>query len=437
MEAPSFIGISFGRSVMTRSSPTCWNLALVGTAVWLLSLTAEAQQPAPGAAPAPLPSPTISSVLQDRPKSEEAQKLAPVTPPPIATAADQIPIAKLKAPDGFKLEVYASGMVNARSLARGDKGTIFVSTRLPDKIYAITEKNGKREVKPLFSGLFRPNGLAFRNGTLYIAELNKISKVENIEDNLDNPPKPVVIYDDLPSDEPHGWKYLTIGPDNKLYFQVGAPCNICMPSERHAQIRRINLDGSGAEVIARGIRQVVGMDFNPTSKQLYFSENQRDWLSEELPNDKLNRLVNPGNEDFGFPRCHQGNVPDPEFGWGRGCEGVSAPLALLGPHSAPLGVRFYTGSMFPTEYRNALFVARHGSWNKTKKIGGDIVVATLNPDGTVKSWTPFITGFLEDNKYIGRPVDMLQMPDGSLLISDDWNGAVYRVSYSKTPESSH
>ena len=417
---------------MTLSSPICWNFARVGAVACLLSspLTVAAQQSAPGATPAPLPSPTTSSVLQDRPKSEEAQKLAPVAPPPIATAADQIPIAKLKAPNGFKLEVYAS--VNARSLARGDKGTIFVSTRLLDKIYAITEKNGKREVKPLFSGLLRPNGVAFRNGTLYIAELNKISKVEKIENNLDNPPKPVVIYDDLPSDEPHGWKYLTVGPDNKLYFQVGAPCNICMPSERHAQIRRINLDGSGAEIIARGIRQVVGMDFDPTSKQLYFSENQRDWLSEELPNDKLNRLVSPGKEDFGFPRCHQGNIPDPEFGWGRGCEGVSTPLALLGPHSAPLGVRFYTGSMFPPEYRNALFIARHGSWNKTKKIGGDIVVAMLNSDGTVKLWTPFITGFLQDNSYIGRPVDMLQLPDGSLLISDDWNGAVYRLSYSDT-----
>jgi glucose/arabinose dehydrogenase len=418
---------------MTLSSPICWNFARVGAVACLLSspLTVAAQQSAPGATPAPLPSPTTSSVLQDRPKSEEAQRLAPVAPPPIATAADQIPIAKLKAPNGFKLEVYASGMVNARSLARGDKGTIFVSTRLLDKIYAITEKNGKREVKSLFSGLLRPNGVAFRNGTLYIAELNKISKVEKIEDNLDNPPKPVVIYDDLPSDEAHGWKYLTIGPDNKLYFQVGAPCNICMPSERHAQIRRINLDGSGAEVIARGIRQIVGMDFDPTSKQLYFSENQRDWLSEELPNDKLNRLVSPGKEDFGFPRCHQGDVPDPEFGWGRGCEGVSRPLALLGPHSAPLGVRFYTGSMFPTEYSHALFIARHGSWNKTKKIGGDIVVAMLSPDGTIKSWTPFITGFLQDNNYIGRPVDMLQIPDGSLLISDDWNGAVYRLSYSR------
>jgi len=328
-------------------------------------------------------------------------------------------------------------MTNARSLARGDKGTIFVSTRLLDRIYAITEKDGKREVMPLFTGtLFRPNGLAFKDGTLYIAELNKISKVEHIEDNLHNPQKPVVIYSDLPSDEPHGWKYLTIGPDNKLYFQVGAPCNICMPPPTHAQIRRINLDGSGEEVIARGIRQVVGMDFHPTSKVLYFTENQRDWLSEEAPQDKLNRLLHPGEDFFGFPYCHQGNLPDQQFGWGHDClKEVTQPIALLEPHSAPLGARFYTGRMFPREYDQTLFVARHGSWNKTQKIGGDIIVVSLNPDGTVKSWKPFLTGFLVDNKYIGRPVDLLQMPDGSMLISDDWNGAVYRLSYSG-PEAS-
>lgn len=393
------------------------------------------QQPAPGGAPAPLPSPTINSVLQDAPKNEAAQKLAPVAPPPIPTPVAKLPVDKLKAPHGFKIEVYASGMTNARSLARGDKGTIFVSTRLLDRIYAITDKGGKREVKPLFSGLFRPNGLAFHNGTLYIAELNKISKVEEIEDHLDNPPKPVVIYDNLPSDEPHGWKYLTYGPDNKLYFQVGAPCNICMPPDTHAQIRRINLDGSGMEVIARGIRQVVGMDFHPVSKELYFSENQRDWLSEELPNDKLNRLQHPGKDFFGFPYCHQGNLPDPEFGWGRGCDGVTKPIALLGPHVAPLGVRFYTGKMFPKEYRDALFIVRHGSWNKTHKNGGDIEVATLKADGTVKSIKPFITGFLQNNNYVGRPVDMLQMPDGSLLVSDDFNGAVWRVSYGATKMS--
>jgi glucose/arabinose dehydrogenase len=182
---------------------------------------------------------------------------------------------------------------------------------------------------------------------------------------------------------------------------------------------------------------VVGLDFHPTSKQLYFSENQRDWMSEEFPQDKLNRLVKVG-EDFGFPRCHQGNMPDPEFGWGKGCEGVSKPLALLGPHSAPLGVRFYTGNMFPAEYKNAVFVARHGSWNKTKKVGGDIIVAQLKPDGTVKSWKPFVTGFLNasTNNYVGRPVDMIQMPDGSMLISDDWNGAVYRLSYNEPKVSS-
>jgi glucose/arabinose dehydrogenase len=424
---------------MALSAQTGWKGLLAGAALAVLAMPGPsiAQQSAPGAAPAPLPSPTTNSVLQDRPKSEAAERLAPVAPPPIAKAVDQIPLSKFKVPEGFKLEVYAGGMVNARSMARGDKGTIFVGTRLLDKIYAITDKGGKREVKSLYSGLFRPNGLAFKNGTLYIAELNKISKVEKIEDNLDNPPERVVIYDDLPSDEAHGWKYLAIGPDNMLYFAVGAPCNICQPSERHAQLRRISMDGKKVEVIARGTRQVVGLDFHPTLKQLYFSENQRDWLSEDLPNDKLNRLVNVGKEDFGFPRCHQGNVPDPEFGWGKGCEGVTKPLALIGPHTAPLGVRFYTGSMFPQEYRNVVFVARHGSWNKTKKTGGDIIVVTLNANGTVKSWKPFMTGFLQpDNNYIGRPVDMLQMPDGALLISDDWNGAVYRLSYSKSQVSS-
>jgi glucose/arabinose dehydrogenase len=393
-----------------------------------------AQQSAPtspsAASPQPLPSPTMNSVLADRPQSPGAMKLAPDAPPPIPTAAGKLPADRLKVPPGFKLEVYASGMANARSLARGDKGTIFVTTRLLDHIYAITEKDGKRQVRRLFSGLFRPNGVAFKDGTLYIAELNKISKVEHIEDNLDNPPKPVVIYSDLPSDEAHGWKYLTIGPDNKLYFQVGAPCNICMPPPTHAQIRRINLDGSGAEVIARGIRQVVGMDFHPDSKVLYFTENQRDWLSEDAPQDKLNRLLHPGKDFFGFPYCHQGNLADPQFGWGHDClKEVTQPIALLGPHSAPLGARFYTGQMFPAQYHNVLFVARHGSWNRTRKIGGDIIAVHLKPDGTVSSWEPFITGFLVDNKYIGRPVDLLQMPDGSMLISDDWNGAVYRLSH--------
>jgi glucose/arabinose dehydrogenase len=388
---------------------------------------------APAAAPAPAPTaqaPTPPpSWAQGRPESPGVADIAPVAPPPIATAPDKLPQAKLKLPTGFHIDVYASGLTNARSLRVSDKGTVFVSSRLVGNVYAVTEKSGKREVKTLATGLFQPNGIALHNGTLYIAEINKISKIDNIENQLDNPPKPTVIYDDLPSDLPHGWKFLTVGPDNKLYFNIGAPCNVCLPSDRHAQIRRIDLDGKNAEVIARGTRQIVGMDWHPSLKQLYFTENQRDWLSEDQPNDKLNRLAHPGQDNFGFPYCHGGDLTDPQFGWGRSCDEFTKPVAQLGPHSAPLGMRFYTGKMFPAQYRNAIFIARHGSWNKSKKIGGDIVVAKLNADGSVKSVEPFITGFIVDNKYIGRPVDMEWLKDGSMLLSDDYNGAVYRITY--------
>jgi glucose/arabinose dehydrogenase len=412
-------------------------VTIVAATSWPLMAQQGASSPptnAPAAAPAPLPAPTIQSVMADRPKSEAAQKLAPVAPPPFATAADKIPVDKLKPPNGFNIEVYATGMVNARSLRQGDKGTIFVSSRLTDKIYAITDSNGKREARPVLTGLNRPNGIAFHNGTLYVAELSQVSKIEDIESKIDQTLKPTVIYSDLPKDEPHGWKFLTVGPDNRLYFQVGAPCNICMPSDAHAQIRSINLDGSDMKVVARGIRQIVGMDWHPVTGQLYFTENQRDWLSEEFPEDKLNRVANPGKDNFGFPYCHQGNMPDPEFGWGHDCKAeFTQPLVLLGPHSAPLGMRFYTGAMFPAEYRGAILVARHGSWNKTKKFGGDIVLVKLNEDGTVRSVEPFITGFVQDNSYIGRPVDLHVMKDGSVLFSDDWNGAVYRVTYGEAP----
>jgi glucose/arabinose dehydrogenase len=411
-------------------------LAVVGllAAPWPLAAQQAPAGPAPAAPPASSstaapPQSTPPSWTQGRPDTEGAANLAPVASPPIAAAADKLPVAKLKVPKNFNIEVYASGMANARSLRIDDKGTVFVSTRVLDRIYAIVDKNGKPEVKTLLSGLHAPNGIALHNGTLYIAELNKISKIDDIEDHLDNTPKPTVIYSDLPSDEPHGWKFLTVGPDNKLYFNVGAPCNICMPPPTHAQLRRINLDGSGPEVVAHGTRQVVGLDFHPVSKVLYFTENQRDWLSEDEPQDKLNRVLNPGKDNFGYPYCDGGDIPDPIYGWGHSCNEFTKPIAQLGPHSAPLGMRFYTGHMFPREYQNAIFIARHGSWNKTKKIGGDIVVAKLNPDGTVKSVEPFITGFLANNNYIGRPVDIELMKDGSILVSDDWNGAVYRVSY--------
>ena len=417
-----------------------WLLAACAVGIVAAAMPGQAQQPAtnqasPGQSPTtPSPQPGAGPGspppwAQGRPDTPDVANLAPVAPPPIATPADRLPLAKLKLPKGFNLEVYAAGLTNARSLRVDDKGNIYVSTRLLDRVYAITDKNGKKEVKTIATGLNSPNGIALHNGTLYIAEINKISKIDNIARVLDNPPKPTVIYDDLPSDAPHGWKFLTVGPDNKLYFNIGAPCNICMPSDRHAQIRRINLDGSGAEVVARGIRQIVGMDWHPTMKVLYFTENQRDWLSEDQPQDKLNRLLHPGQDNFGFPYCDGGDIPDPQFGWGHSCNEFTKPIAQLGPHSAPLGMRFYTGKMFPKQYQNAIFIARHGSWNKSKKIGGDVVVALLNPDGTVKSIEPFITGFIQDNNYVSRPVDMEWLKDGSMLLSDDYNGAVYRITY--------
>jgi glucose/arabinose dehydrogenase len=383
---------------------------------------ASAQLPLPpGATPSP-PTPNM-------PTSEEAKKLKGIAAPPFPAAPDHLPLAQLKLPKGFKIEVYASGIPNARSLRIGDKGTVFVGNLLRDKVYAIVDRNGKREVKVIASGLDRPNGLAFKDGTLYIAEGTRISKLEKIEDNLDNPPNPVVIYSDLPNHQSHGWKFLALGPDNKLYVNVGAPCNICEPPPGNAQIRRIALDGSGVEIVAHGIRQVVGMDFHPLSKVLYFTENQRDWLSEDAPQDKLNRLLNPGTDNFGFPYCDGGDIEDPIFGWGHSCSEFTKPIAQLGPHSAPLGMRFYTGTMFPAKYRDAIFLARHGSWNRTNKTGGDIYVVYLNKDGTVRAQEPFMTGFLQNNQYIGRPVDVQPMKDGSLLVSDDYDGAVYRITY--------
>ena len=391
----------------------------------------EKPPPAPrGEKPAPnvQPAPTTVPGRPDIPNAEVAKVLRGVPAPPLPTPADKLALAQLKLPKGFRIDVYASGIANARSLRVGDKGTVFVSNRQLDKVYAVVDKDGKRETKVIASGLDRPNGLAYLNGTLYIGEGTKISKLEKIEDQLDNPPKPVVIYDDLPNHQSHGWKFIAIGPDNKLYINVGAPCNICIPPEENAQIRRINLDGSGAEAFARGVRNSVGFDWHPATKELYFTDNGRDWLSEDLPEDELNRVTKAG-QHFGFPYCHQGNFTDREVGWGRSCEEFVKPVALLGPHSAALGMRFYTGKMFPESYRNAIFIARHGSWNRTKKIGGDVVVARLNKDGTVKSVEPFITGFLQNNEYWGRPVDVHIMKDGSLLVSDDHAGAVYRVTY--------
>src|SRR5262247_1510744 len=362
-----------GGFMITRSS-TSRALLLAGTIVILVvAMAAFAQEggekpaaqpaaPSPPDASKPMPTlqpqPTTVPGRPDIPNAEVAKVLRGVPPPPFPTPEDKLPVSQLKLPKGFKVEVYASGIPNARSLRLGDKGTVFVSNRLLDKVYAVVDKDGKRELKVIASGLDRPNGLAFHAGTLYIAEGTKISKLEKIEDNLDNPPKPVVIYDQFPNHQSHGWKFIAVGPGNKLYINVGAPCNICLPPETNGQIRRMNLDGSGSEVYVRGVRNSVGFDFHPVTKELYFTDNGRDWLSEDLPNDELNRVTKAG-QHFGYPYCHQGNVPDDQFGWGRSCSDYEPPVALLGPHTAALGMRFYTGRMFPAAYRNAIFIARH------------------------------------------------------------------------------
>ena len=341
-----------------------------------------------------------------RPKGDVTAKMAPVAAPPVPTPEAQLP--KLKAPAGFKVEVYQSGILDARGLRRGDKGTVFVSSLfVAGKIYAITGEKGKRTTKVIAEKLELPNGIEFNNGSLYVATPKQITRYDKIEDNLDKPPEPVKVFDQLPGDVPHGWKFIKFGPDGKLYVPIGAPCNICESDpDKYMQIFRINADGSGKEIVARGVRNTVGFDFHPRTKELWFTDNQRDWLAEDFPLDELNRVANPGKDHFGYPYCHSGTMTDPELGWGKSCDDYVKPAALLGPHSAPLGMRFYTGTMFPAKYRGAIFIARHGPWNRTKKFA-DVSVAYVDANNKVTSVEPFLEGFVKDNQYLGRPVDVL------------------------------
>jgi glucose/arabinose dehydrogenase len=367
-----------------------------------------------------------------RPKGDSTARMAPVPAFPVATAADQLPIARIKLPPGFKAEVFASGVLDARGLREGDRGTVFVSSLfVAGKVYAVTTTGGRREVKTIAQDMMLPNGIEFHRGALYVATPKEILRFDNIEANLDKPPAAVKVYDQLPGDVPHGWKFIKVGPDGKLYVPIGAPCNICEPPATHAKILRMNLDGSGVETVALGVRNTVGFDWDPKTGELWFTDNQRDWLSEDLPQDELNRVSRPGQEHFGYPYCHQGDFADPEFGWGKSCSSYTKPAALLGAHSAPLGMRFYTGRMFPSQYQGAIFIARHGPWNKTQKYAADVVVAWPDGKGGIAKMEPFLTGLVENNEYLGRPVDVLVMKDGSLLVSDDHNGAVYRITYSR------
>jgi glucose/arabinose dehydrogenase len=407
------------------------SLLLAGVIGLLTVAPAMAQQPAPSPPPTP---PGFSPIDKTKPaESKQDTSLRPHPTPPTATALEKIPVDKIKLPAGFKAEVWSHGHPGARTMVLGDKGTMFMGTRLIGRVYAITNKDGKREVKTLLTGLTQPNGLAFKDGALYVFAINKVFRYDNIEDKLDNPGQPVELTDKfgLPDTIHHNWKYVAFGPDGKLYVQVGANCNICeINNGIHGQIRRYNADGSGMEIVARGVRNTVGFDWHPTTRELWFTDNGRDWAGNDGPEDELNRIAR-GQEGafYGFPYCHAAGVPDPDIKIPNPCAGVTLPAALTGPHAGGLGIKFYTGTMFPAEYKDVAFIARRGSWNREKKFGYDVTLARTQPDGSAKL-EPFMTGLLDEgkNEFFGRPTYVLQMPDGALLVSDEQNGATYRIS---------
>jgi glucose/arabinose dehydrogenase len=339
----------------------------------------------------------------------------------------------IKLPPGFALSVYARNVPNTRSMALSPRGTLFVSTRTAGKVYAIIDRNQDHtadEVITLARGLNMPNGVAFRDGALYVAEVNRVLRFDDIESHLDNPPQPIVVNDSFPRDQHHGWKFIRFGPDGMLYIPVGAPCNVCKnEDERYASIMRMKPDGTGLEVFAKGARNTVGFDWHPQTQELWFTDNGRDWLGNDIPPDELNHAPQKGLH-FGFPYCHGGNIPDPEFGKEHKCEEFTPPAILLGPHVAALGMRFYTGTMFPDEYRNQIFIAEHGSWNRSTPIGYRVMLVRLENNRAVEYKT-FAEGWLQNGRAWGRPADVQVMPDGALLVSDDEAGAIYRISYSK------
>lgn len=343
-------------------------------------------------------------------------------------------LSQLKIPEGFKISIFAK-VDNARSLALGDKGTVFVGNRSGNKVYALTDENNDGVADNQYvvaEGLNTPNGVAFYKGALYIAEISKIWRIDNVEDNLAHPSKPVLVTDALPDKKHHGWKYIAFGPDGKLYVPVGAPCNICDDNERDkrfSSITRMNPDGSGFEVYAHGVRNTVGFDWHPQTGALWFTENGRDMMGDDIPPDELNTAPQAGMH-FGYPYCHGNDIKDPEFGDRHDCTEFVKPVALLAPHTAALGMKFYTGDMFPGEYRNQVFIAEHGSWNRSEPIGYRIMLVKLNGNAAA-GYNVFAEGWLKDGKAWGRPVDILQLKDGSLLVSDDFANTVYRISYSK------
>jgi glucose/arabinose dehydrogenase len=362
-------------------------------------------------------------------------------------APAELPLHLIKLPAGFSIDVYASGVTRARQLARGAKGTVFVGTRGKEAggvVHALVDRNGDQkadQVLTVAKGLNDPNGVAFRDGALYVAEIHRVIRFDDIEANLESPPPPVVVNDTLPKDTHHGQKFIAFGPDGLLYVPVGAPCNVCERDDpRYASIMRMKPDGSNPEVFASGVRNTVGFDWHPRTGELWFTDNGRDMLGDDVPTDELNTAPRQGLH-FGFPYCHQGDVPDPELGAKKPCSAFEKPARKLDAHVAAIGMRFYTGTMFPEAYRNQIIIAEHGSWNRSIPQGYRLSLVKLEGNRAV-SYTRFAEGWLRGMKPApaggaqvgdvwGRPADVLVMPDGALLVSDDRAGVVYRITYRK------
>ncbi|HEX4963459.1 MAG TPA: sorbosone dehydrogenase family protein [Thermoanaerobaculia bacterium] len=350
-----------------------------------------------------------------------------------AGASGKPQLDRIKLPPGFAISVFSDAVPGARSLAQSPHGILYVGTMSKGKVYALVDKDkdGRADqVYTIASGLRSPNGVAWRDGALYVAEISRVLRFDAIDDHLASPPKPVVVSDAFPTDGHHGWKFIRFGPDGKLYVPVGAPCNICEPGDPYASITRIDpKQGGKPEIVERGIRNTVGFDWQPGTGVLWFTDNGRDMMGDDLPPDELNRAPKDGLH-FGYPFCHGGKYPDPELGGKHPCSQFVPPAMPLGPHVAALGMRFYTGTMFPERYRGQIFIAEHGSWNRSQPIGYRVTLVRVQGDRAV-SYEPFAEGWLGAGGSVsGRPVDVEVMPDGALLVSDDAAGAIYRITWS-------
>ena len=347
--------------------------------------------------------------------------------------ADSARLDLIRLPDGFSIESFAADVPGARSMTPGPKGILFVGSMRAGNVYAVVDRDGDRRaerVVTIASGLNMPNGVAYREGSLYVAEVSRVLRYDGIAKRLDDPPEPVVVIDSLPRERHHGWKFIRFSPDGRLYVPVGAPCNVCERDDaRYASILRMKPDGSGLEVFASGVRNTVGFDWHPETGELWFTDNGRDMLGDDIPPDELNRAPTKGLH-FGFPYCHGGDLPDPDFGQERPCSELTPPAMKLGPHVAAIGMRFYRGGMFPKEYENQVFIAEHGSWNRSSKIGYRITLVRI--DGSrATGYDVFADGWLQGEKAWGRPADVEWLDDGSMLVSDDHAGAIYRIVYEK------